>query len=291
MLDIVPDGVFQIRSRHDVGLCIGPKVPTAEEPDVQMGLPQKTFDDGAQLELQMCNINTIPQFWFIKGIAKKVFSAKDTNYVLKIPDAEATGDPPVDGAPIEDGQVIIKVCENQCPNLNSGIQLSSITGDGLLIHKGTQYFVLAPFNNTLEAGTRIVTTACGTALQGGDLARCSDKTSAQFDLVPLFTVLPGRKAVNCAPYSHSHPNDLAPMAVGSEQEAQQICAADETCRVYMYVDPSSPVAGDDEKGKAWFCTKLDVVYSGKQGYSLGFRALNANEEEMLMAREAKREEL
>ena len=35
--------------------------------------------------------------------------------------------------------------------------------------------------------------------------------------------------------------------------------------------------------QAWFCTGLDVVYSGKSGYQIGFRAQNINEE----AKEAK----
>ena len=44
----------------------------------------------------------------------------------------------------------------------------------------------------------------------------------------------------------------------------------------MYVSPESTVASADQKGKAWFCEKLDLVYSGRNGFNLGFKARKAD---------------
>ena len=83
----VPQGVFQIRSRHDVHKCVGPKVaihhrcwafavvtltdgclpsqvPKEEEEDVKYGIPQQKFADGAPLQLQKCNLGTLVQLWY-----------------------------------------------------------------------------------------------------------------------------------------------------------------------------------------------------------------------------------
>merc|ERR1712196_168146 len=139
----------------------------------------------------------------------------------------------------------------------------------------------SPKGNSLKTGTDVVMTACGKKTEGGKAADCAAKANAQFDMVPLFTIMKGKKAVNCAPYSHTHQDKLKPVAVKSAWEAQQMCAADKTCAVYMYVDSDAADAPADDRGKAWFCTALDVVYSGKSGYQLGFRALNLNEEEEL----------
>merc|ERR1711918_23621 len=144
----------------------------------------------------------------------------------------------------------------------------------------------------LERGVQASVSACGTTSVGpGDFEQCPDKQNAQYDLVPLFTVMPGKKAVNCAPYSHSHPDDLAPMALPNAWEAQRRCAADKTCMVYMYVDADAADAPAEDRGKAWFCTALDVVYSGKTGYQLGFRALNLESEEKAESEAFKAREL
>jgi hypothetical protein len=276
-LDEMPSGVFQIRSRHDIGKCISPKVPPEEEEDVAYGIAQRNFEDGAQLELQRCDLKTLPQFWYFDN-QNRLVNVRDTTSVLTIPDAEATGEPPVPKPPSEGGSVVIKHCENGCPNLNSPLKFSE-NGDALLIHRTSDYFILAPKDNKLKKNQPIVTVACGAAGAGGELEKCADKTNAQWDLVPLFTVAPGKQAVNCAPYSHQHPNDLQPTPLANQWEAQRACASDKSCKFYMYVEPDAKDAPADQKGKVWFCTALDVVYSGKQGYQLGFRALNLNKEE------------
>ena len=77
--------------------------------------------------------------------------------------------------------------------------------------------------------------------------------------------------MNCAPYSHNLPDKLQPTAANSRLVAQQACAADPVCNVYMWADGNT---GDDAN-KAWLCEQLDIVYAGKQGYELGFRVKGA----------------
>ena len=253
------------------------KAPASEEEDIKYGIAQKTYADGSVLEIQKCSVTTLPQFWFInsRGLLANV---KDQQTFLTVPKAEI--DEGVKKSPVEDGAVIAKRCVENCPNVNSEVKLST-NGDGFIMHKNSGFFIMGPKANDLKVGTPVTTQACGNAGAGGTLTNCADKSNAQFDLVPLFTIAPGKKAVNCAPYSHSHPDKLAPIALDSASEAQAMCAKDPTCKVYMYVSKDASDASNAEKGKAWFCTALDVVYSGKSGYQLGFRAQNNNEEAMV----------
>eukprot|EP00656_Telonema_subtile_P008564 TRINITY_DN13_c0_g1_i1.p2 TRINITY_DN13_c0_g1~~TRINITY_DN13_c0_g1_i1.p2 ORF type:complete len:129 (-),score=47.36 TRINITY_DN13_c0_g1_i1:214-600(-) len=98
-------------------------------------------------------------------------------------------------------------------------------------------------------------------------AEYGDKSSAQWDVPPMFTIETGKKAQNCAPYSHMNPDEQKPIAANTRLAAQKACAADRACKVYMWADEAT---GDDAD-KAWLCQALDIVYSGKQGYELGFR--------------------
>merc|ERR1711998_621784 len=64
-LDEMPAGVFQIRSRHQVGRCIGVQVPDEEQEDVDYGIAQRNFEDGGALMMQRCDLKTMPQLWFL----------------------------------------------------------------------------------------------------------------------------------------------------------------------------------------------------------------------------------
>jgi len=280
-LGIVPAGVFQIRSRVNMGKCVGLEVPEAELEDVAAFIPQKNFDDGAKLEIQTCSMPTIPQYFYF-DTEKRIASAKDPGMVVAVPAAEARGaeGQEVPQSPQEGGGVVIKRCDKGCKTLNSAFKMNE--KEGLIIHRATSNFILEPTKGAFADKTAIITTAC----TDGDFANCKDKTSARWDLVPLFTVIPGKKAVNCGPYSHHHPSTLQPKAVANEAEAQQLCAADKKCTVYMYVEPDAADATASERGKAWLCWSLDVVYSGKSGYKLGFKAKPQNfiEEEQQAAK-------
>lgn len=295
LLSTKPDGVFQIRSRHDIGRCIGVKAPDDQLEDISYGLPQRSFESGADLELQVCSIRSLTQFWYMDGSGDsgRLTNVWNTVMTMKIPAAEAQGDPAVPGSPTSGGSVVAQQCTDDCPNDNSLVKFNkdATNDDGFLIHAASGNFILGPENMALEPAVgssdnpKIVSVQCGDAGDTSSMVECADKSHAQFDLLPLFTILEGRQAINCAPYSHTHPDALQPIGGLTHPEVQRICAQDTTCKVYMYVDPSAPDpnggASNPDAGKAWFCTGLDVVYSGVTGYSLGFRALDDNEEEEL----------
>jgi len=60
------------------------QVPTEEEEDVKYGIPQQKFADGAPLQLQKCNMNTLVQLWYFD---KKMIlhNLKDPNSVRHPP--------------------------------------------------------------------------------------------------------------------------------------------------------------------------------------------------------------
>lgn len=123
------------------------------------------------------------------------------------------------------------------------------------------------FAGQLSEGKELVTTACAAEGTEAAIGECADKTFAQWDVPPMFTIESGKKAVNCAPYSHTNPDEHQPIAAASRLVAQQACARDRKCKTYMWADEST---GEDSN-KAWLCEALDIVYSGKTGYELGFR--------------------
>lgn len=110
----------------------------------------------------------------------------------------------------------------------------------------------------------MVTSVCSAAGTDAVIDECADKTNAQWDVPPMFTIETGKKAVNCAPYSHS---SEVPIPASNRLIVQKACAAKDSCSVYMWADEQT---GEDGH-KGWLCDRLDIVYSGKQGYELGFR--------------------
>jgi len=258
-LGTVPPGVFQIRSRHNVNACLGIKVPQSEAEDVKTGVPQKSFDAGAAVEMQVCNIDATPQF-FSFDEDKKIVSAKHPAFVLTL-------------AAVKEGSgATMTECLNRCKGINSSFALDG--NSGFLRHVTSPNFVLQPAGGKFTPGTSIVTSACGSSTTPAVLSNCKDKTFAQWDMVPLFMIEKGKKAINCAPYSHTLNN--APISSSSQRVAQVACAKDEKCKVYMYAGSSAENSAD--RHKAWLCQALDTVYSGYAGFELGFRAENDNEE-------------
>lgn len=273
-----PPGVFQIRSRHDVNLCFGVEIPESQKEDVEGGIPQKSFEDGAKVLLQNCNIDVVPQYFSFNANGD-IVSAQNNQMVLTLPDAAgAEGQPKKN--PKEGGAVLMKQCKEGCQHINSAFRLDRL--EGLLIHKAAEGFVLQSSGGALKKTTALVTSECGKEGKPASLAECKDKTYAQWDLIPLFTIEKAKKANNCAPYSHS--KDLKPIVANTRKAAQRACAKDPDCTVYMYTDETAQPA--NERHKAWLCTRLNEVNIGNDengapkynGYELGFRAQNDNEE-------------
>lgn len=125
---------------------------------------------------------------------QRLVSVQETNSVLTIPDAESTGDEPnlVKGSPSEDGNIVVQKCENGCPRLNSYLKFS-YNGDGFLIDRNTEQFIVAPQGNSVNLYTPLVTTACGAGALPATLDQCPDKENAQFDLLPYLPFLLERR--------------------------------------------------------------------------------------------------
>jgi len=255
-VDRIPSGVFQIRSRVDINMCIGVKPADEELEDIGDGIPQKSLVPGNALLVQTCNVDVLPQFWSFDEDGKLVNAANDaTNIQLELTDA---------GAPKDEGEAKLETCDDGCPDINSSLKYNDGAGDGIFYHRVVQNLVLAPQGGNLANGVPLVMTACGDEGTTATIDNCADKTFAQWDVPPMFTIETGKKAVNCAPYSHSLE---VPIASDTRLFAQKACAAKASCDVYMWSDASAA----EDPSKAWLCDRLDVVYSGKAGYELGFR--------------------
>jgi hypothetical protein len=271
-----PPGVFQIRSRHNVNLCFGVEIPKSQIEDVEGGVPQKSFDEGAKVELQNCNIDVVPQYFSFNKNGD-VVSAQNNKMVLTLPDAASAPGQPAQ-SPKEGGTVVMKECKDGCPNINSAFRLDRI--EGLLVHTKTIGMLLQPTGGALKKKTPIITSECAKDGKQAALHECKDKTYAQWDLIPLFTIEKNKKANNCAPYSHT--KALQPLVAATQKAAQRACAKDPDCTVYMYTDSTAEPAND--RHKVWLCTRLNEVNTGTDaagspkfsGYQLGFRAQNDN---------------
>eukprot|EP00656_Telonema_subtile_P008565 TRINITY_DN13_c0_g1_i2.p1 TRINITY_DN13_c0_g1~~TRINITY_DN13_c0_g1_i2.p1 ORF type:complete len:465 (-),score=158.76 TRINITY_DN13_c0_g1_i2:214-1608(-) len=259
-VDKIPNGVFQIRSRINVNRCIGVTPDEDEAQDIADGLPQKSATPGSALVVQMCNVDVLPQFWSFDQQGQLVNAALENSLLqVQLDDAAAL---------LNEAAVTLGACTtDECAGLKSALRYNEGNGDGLLLPKAAPSLVLAPVGGSLAEGTALQMVDC--AKQGTDavIAECADKSSAQWDVPPMFTIETGKKAQNCAPYSHMNPDEQKPIAANTRLAAQKACAADRACKVYMWADEAT---GDDAD-KAWLCQALDIVYSGKQGYELGFR--------------------
>ena len=81
-VDRIPSGVFQIRSRVDINMCIGVKPADEELEDIGDGIPQKSLVPGNALLVQTCNVDVLPQFWSFDDSGKLVNAANDVNITI-----------------------------------------------------------------------------------------------------------------------------------------------------------------------------------------------------------------
>jgi hypothetical protein len=255
-VDTIPSGVFQIRSRVDINMCVGVKPDDAELQDIADGVPQKSLVPGNPLQVQTCNVDVLPQFWSFDGENRLVNAANDATVIQVELDSE--------GNPAEDGAMTLETCNDDCPDINSSFNYNEGSGDGLFLHRLVTGLVMAPKGGALSDGTELVLTRCTAEGTDAEIAECAEKTFAQWDVPPMFTIETGKRAENCAPYSHS---SEVPMPADNRVAVQKACAAKDSCNVYMWADAQT---GEDAN-KGWLCDRLNIVYGGKQGYELGFR--------------------
>jgi hypothetical protein len=99
--------------------------------------------------------------------------------------------------------------------------------------------ILSPENadvNSIAVGDLVTLVSCGgDETTSGDIPvnieKCPTLKHAQWELLLMFNMEENKKAVNCAPYSHSH---AAPILAETKQDAQRACAADIDCAVYNW---------------------------------------------------------
>ena len=94
----------------------------------------------------------------------------------------------------------------------------------------------------------------------------------------VFTIEEGKEAIKCAPYSNSLQE---PASAETRQQAQRLCAADNSCSAYSWADNTAeqinPMTGKKDGGKnfrnkVYLCSQLHDVHSGQLGWELGVRA-------------------
>jgi len=87
----------------------------------------------------------------------------------------------------------------------------------------------------------------------------------------MFAIEKGKQAINCSPYSHSLEK---PKSATTQQQAQRLCARDNTCSAYNWVDGT---ADGDVKDMVFLCKEIHDVHSGVQGWELGIRSGRAED--------------
>jgi hypothetical protein len=82
----------------------------------------------------------------------------------------------------------------------------------------------------------------------------------------VFILEDGKQTIACAPYSH---DNVEPAPADNREAAQELCAKDNECCAYNWVDANAEGALKD---KVYACTAMHEVHSGVQGWELGIRA-------------------
>lgn len=254
-MSTVPKSIFAFRSQQNPRYCIG--VRSTPHPTDEKADPIPLVED-AKLEVQICNDDTTTQYWALADDTRPMLkSALDASFVLHVNGTSEVG-----------AALSAKQCRDGCPDgFEDDVWVyGEEAKGGLAYNKNHQHLVLYPKGGVLEEGTEVVLEACGAEGDTAEIGSCADKTSAQWELLPMFILEPGKQTIACAPYSH---DNLEPSSADSREKAQEICAKDVQCAAYNWVDSN---AEGDLKDRVFACTALHEVHSGVQGWELGVRA-------------------
>lgn len=156
-VDTVPSGVFQIRSRINVNICLGVKPDDEEAQDIADGIPQKTSTPGSPLIVQMCNVDVMSQFWSFNDMGRLV-NAAVLNSLIQV-ELDDAGLPKVDGAltlgscteGARSQPVALMTVAEECDTLKSTFRYNEGSGDGLLLPKDKTNLVVSPAGGTARA--------------------------------------------------------------------------------------------------------------------------------------------
>merc|ERR1712159_4162 len=267
-MDHVPKSVFALRSQKNPVFCIGVKSTPRKKEDgsVDEEADPLPIAEDAALEVQKCDDNKNTQYWqLMAGQTTRLLNAADQSYVLHMDKAE-------DG-----GRLTVKVCKEGCKDWKNDVfAFAEKAGGGLMRGKDAN-------NNLVITAAALKEAAAVTMQECADIkdpkdkadatiaksSKLKDKTLSQFELKPMFILEKGKQTVACAPYSHSH---AKPTPCNSQVKAQELCAKDDKCSAYNWVD-STPIGVDGvSKDAVYLCTDLHEVHSGVSGWELGVRA-------------------
>jgi len=251
----VPKSVFAFRSQNDPRFCVGVK-PTPHPTDEKAEANPMAED--AILEIQICNDNTNTQYWAMDPEPRPMLkNAADQSFVAHLNGTTAAG-----------AGLSIKQCRDGC---DEGFDddvwaYAEEASGGVAYNKKAPNLVLYPKGGVLEEGAEVVLEACGADGETAAIAACSDKPFAQWELLPMFVLEDGKQTIACAPYSH---DNVEPAPAANRETAQEVCAKDNECCAYNWVDANAEGAVTD---KVYACTAMHEVHSGVQGWELGIRA-------------------
>jgi len=251
----VPKSLFAFRSQENPHFCVGVRPtphPTDEKAD-----PYPLFED-AKLEVQICDDKTNTQYWQLSDDPRPMLkNAADQSFVVHINGSTTVG-----------SALSAKQCRDGCAE-GFDDDVWKYAGDaagGLAYNKNQPNLVLAPKGGALEAGVDVVLDACGAESDTAEIGACADKSSARWELLPMFILEEGKQTISCAPYSH---DNVEPAPAENRAAAQEACAADPECTAYNWVDGN---AEGQLKNKVYSCTAMHEVHSGVVGWELGVRA-------------------
>jgi len=278
-MDQLPPSVFSIRSQHDTAYCVGVKTRMEDPEDEDSAIID--MEEGAVLELQKCLDDTVTQWWSFDVNTGLLHNAKDSIWIVQ-PNAD----------PAEGGNFVMAKCTpeegdetGKCAGAESGYFMYSDSIKGGFIRSKASVggveqgnLVIAPKGNEFKEGVEMVFGKCGDDPNVPASLDSCDFKEAQMELLPMFTIEEGKEAIKCAPYSNSLQE---PASAETRQQAQRLCAADNSCSAYSWADNTAeqinPMTGKKDGGKnfrnkVYLCSQLHDVHSGQLGWELGVRA-------------------
>jgi hypothetical protein len=263
-MDVQPPSVFALRSQENPWFCVGVKPKPNDDPQMP---PDPLPEDGV-LELQVCNDNTVQQYWQVDEDGRLLRNAANMDYAVHVTELK-------DGGALD---VKKYECDGEdCPawGATSKFSFSPEAKGGLIMSHTDNTRNLVFSAPEIKEGAVVTLGTCGgDGTTSADIANCADKTTFQFELKPMFLIEADKQALACAPYSHQL---VEPTEAASETVAMQLCAAKGNCLAYNYAAADAecteePPCEHKYTKHVWLCTDLHEVHSGVPGWSLGMRA-------------------
>jgi len=252
----VPQSPFAIRSQVRPELCLG--VKETFKPDDKEKENPMAIAEHADVQLQPCNEGKPSQFWLMKdGMLE---NALDNSYLFHPKSgamkAGATG-------------AQVKQCtdKTKCTEIKkaAGLKYEEGAKGGLIRSSASPNVIVSASKLAPNAAVKFL--ECGGGSDTAAISRCKENTQAQFELLPMFELQESKRAIACAPYSHSN---LKPKEAQNRQEAQALCAANAKCEAYNWSE-REPQGQGAQPFQVFLCEALHEVHPDTKGWELGIR--------------------